>query len=468
MNPPFDRETLLQLSKEQLVEIILQLEARLAALEARLQTNSSNSSKPPSTDLLTKPETPSQDETEKPDKRKPGGQPGHSGSTRRGFGKPHRFEAVPLAACPRCGSRELQTLSQETRQVACLAEQPIEVVEFVRPVCVCTACQTTSRPDWPARVGGNHDIDSHLMGLLCWLSHSAHLSYDKLAQFVESLCGWRPSVGTLESMSTRVQTVLEPAVQEAKTWMRHQPVVYSDETPWGVGGLKEWLWQFGTEQVVVFHAAGSRGRAELIECLGEAFGGTLVSDDFSAYNGYRAQFQQRCLSHLRRHFKKLALRPAEPVGIADAFVDLVDEVFLRYRQYQKDQDQEAINTWGVGFLKRLGKAIGEWFPKASAEGRKLMNSLKARPEQWWRCLADPRVWPDNNLSERNIRLGVTKRKVSGGSRSMAGFQRIAILLSVIQTCRRQGRSAIDFMRQALEAQQAGGTLPSLIPFTAPE
>jgi transposase len=301
------------------------------------------------------------------------------------------------------------------------------------------------------------------MSLLGWLGHYGHLSYDKLAQFVETLCGWRPSVGTLDSMTTRLGEVLAPVVLQAKVWLKHQPVVYADETPWTVQGVKEWLWQFGTETVAIFHAAGSRSRAELVECLGEAFDGTLVSDDFSAYNGYRAKLQQRCLAPLRRHFKKLCLRPAEPEGISEAFMDLIDEVFTRYRQYQSDLDVAAIQAWGVAFLARLGEATAKWFQKASAEGRKLMNSLKARPEQWWQCLQNPSVRPDNNLSERNLRLGVTKRKVSGGSRSMEGFKRTAILLSVIQSCRRQSRSSIEFIRLALEASQAGGTLPTLIP-----
>ena len=59
--------------------------------------------------------------------------------------------------------------------------------------------------------------------------------------------------------------------------------------------------------------------------------------------------------------------------------------------------------------------------------------------------------PDNNLAERSLRLAITKRKVSGGSRSMERFQHTANLLSVVQTCRRQGRSVIDFFEQSLVA-----------------
>ena len=52
----------------------------------------------------------------------------------------------------------------------------------------------------------------------------------------------------------------------------------------------------------------------------------------------------------------------------------------------------------------------------------------------------PEIPPDNNRAEGLERLAVTKRKVCGGSRSMDGFGDTADLLSVIQTCRAQGRS----------------------------
>lgn len=63
----------------------------------------------------------------------------------------------------------------------------------------------------------------------------------------------------------------------------------------------------------------------------------------------------------------------------------------------------------------------------------------------------PNIPPDNNQAERTLRLAVTKRKVSGGSRSMERFQHTANLLTVVQTCRRQGRSVIEFFEQAIKA-----------------
>lgn len=74
------------------------------------------------------------------------------------------------------------------------------------------------------------------------------------------------------------------------------------------------------------------------------------------------------------------------------------------------------------------------------------------------------VPPNNNLAKRSLRLAVTKRKISGGSRSMERFKNTANLLTIVQTCRRQGRSVIEFFEQAIKAMVYPDMLePSLIP-----
>jgi transposase len=92
------------------------------------------------------------------------------------------------------------------------------------------------------------------------------------------------------------------------------------------------------------------------------------------------------------------------------------------------------------------------------------NNILSKASQWWHFLEHPDIPPDNNLSERSLWLAVTKRKVCGGSRSLDGFAATAILLTVIQTCRSQGRSAWEFFQQALmSTTNSDLSMPSLIP-----
>lgn len=124
----------------------------------------------------------------------------------------------------------------------------------------------------------------------------------------------------------------------------------------------------------------------------------------------------------------------------------------------------SYNDWVNQFKPRVQFTLNQWFDIAGATAKKLMRSLQDFAKQWCYFLDHPEVPPDNNLAERSLRLAVTKRKVSGGSRSMERFQDTANLLTVVQTCRRQGRSVIHFFEQALQAQLRPSQLtPSLIP-----
>lgn len=477
--PPLpDPETLKQLPTEQLVAIILeqqrvieQLRQAVNALQVSLHLDSQTSSKPPSTDLLKKSEKakasqPPETATETP-KRKPGGQPGHPGKTRKGFGRVDRYEILRPQECPHCGFQEFAQapVSVQRHQVAQLVERPIEVVEYQRHTCECTHCGQIHTAAWPSSIVPEQDLSVELQALLVWLGNYGHLSYEKQQELLRELGDIDIGVGTLQATNNRVAEAVEESVASLREWVKQQPQVHVDESPWPVLGLKEWLWVTTGQEFCLFHAGDTRSRAELTKQLGEGFNGVLCSDDYSVYNGYPVNAQQKCLAHLRRHFKKVfKLGHGNNPALGQAFLDLIDEAFAKHRQWRQTQDTSAYQTWAEGFKLRVTHSIQQWIGQAGYEAGLLVRSLRDKAEQWWYFLDHPEVPPDNNLAERSLRLAVTKRKVSGGSRSMDRFAQTADLLSVIQTCRRQGRSVIEFFREALMAKSGSGTSqPSLLP-----
>ena len=171
------------------------------------------------------------------------------------------------------------------------------------------------------------------------------------------------------------------------------------------------------------------------------------------------------MAHLRRHFKKLIKLPGlNNLEIGKVFVALIDEGFKNYSLFQQNQDVLEFLSWASEFKSLIESSINQWIAKAGGEAGKLLRSLRDQAHQWWYFLAHPEIPPDNNLAERTLRLAVTKRKVSGGSRSMERFKDTANFLTVIQTCRRQGRSVIEFFVQAITAMvNPSVQVPSLIP-----
>ncbi len=305
-----------------------------------------------------------------------------------------------------------------------------------------------------------------LQAFLGWMGNYGHLPYEKQQEMLWELGQIEIGVGTLVATNERVEKAIDPSVSQLRDWVQQeQPNVHVDETPWSVKGLKEWLWVIAHPQFCLFQADVTRSRAELENHLGTEYGGVLSSDDYSVYNGYRVAAQQKCLAHLRRHFLRLIKLPGQyNQAIGEAFVNLIDEAFKNYRQWQDTGDSASYNDWAHEFKSRVQSTLSKWGSLAGASAGNLLRSLIEKASQWWYFLDHPEVPPDNNLAERSLRLAVTKRKVSGGSRSMERFKHTAHLLTVVQTCRRQGRSVIDFVEQALRFY-SGSSLsrPSLVP-----
>jgi transposase len=146
--------------------------------------------------------------------------------------------------------------------------------------------------------------------------------------------------GTLVATNERIDGAVTQSIDLLKQWINQtQPNIHSDETPWVVKGVKEWLWIFANQDFALFHAADTRSRAELISILGSSYEGVLSSDDYSAYNGYVVKAQQKCLAHLRRHFKKLIKLPGlHNQEIGAKFISQIDEGFQNYALFQQTQN----------------------------------------------------------------------------------------------------------------------------------
>ena len=179
------------------------------------------------------------------------------------------------------------------------------------------------------------------------------------------------------------------------------------------------MWVAAHKSFCLFHAADTRSRAELESLLGSEYCGVVIRDDFSVYNGYPVAAQQKCLAHLRRHFKSLIKSLGlNNAAIGEVFIDLINEAFNNYRSLQTSGEIKAYMEWACEFKSKLTDALNKWIPLAGTTALNLLSKLRDKYDCWWYFLDHPEVPPDNNLAERSLRLAVTKRKVSGGSRSL--------------------------------------------------
>ena len=129
------------------------LRAAMAELQRRLGLDSSNSSKPPSSDgLKKKPRVPGslRGRSGKPS----GGQAGHKGDTLKQVEAPDRIERHTTRVCRRCcaGLTASMQTGMEKRQVFDLAERLIEITEHQASVYCCAACGFETKAEFPAGV----------------------------------------------------------------------------------------------------------------------------------------------------------------------------------------------------------------------------------------------------------------------------------------------------------------------------
>jgi transposase len=283
-----EREQLEALPVSSLVELVMkqqelteQLFKEIERLKGIISQDSKTSSKPPSSDLHQRSEkaaeSPSQGEE---GKRKAGGQPGHPGKTRKGFGRVDRYEILRPEVCPDCGSSNWMSASWEVKrqQVAQLSQNPIEVVEYQQTGCECAQCHARVIAPFPLEVVEGQDVGVSLQAMLSWLGVYGHLSYEKQQEWLHEL-GLEVGLGTLQKTTERVAQSVHPSVEELRAWVKTCPQVQVDESPWLVKGIKEWMWVCVGVGFSLFHAGDTRSRQELETLLGTYFAGVLSSDD---------------------------------------------------------------------------------------------------------------------------------------------------------------------------------------------
>ena len=220
------------------------------------------------------------------------------------------------------------------------------------------------------------------------------LSFSKTQALLDQLLGVEISREAIAAIRQRLSAALEQSMEEALAAARLQPVAYVDETgaPTGNadGGNHErkrgWQWVTVTPVVTVFLQGLSRSAAAAIELLGNAFGGIVVSDRFSAYNHLPVMQRQLCWAHLIRDLTAIAERPGVSGEMGRELLALQQQLFVQWHQWkdgtidwdQLQQNCRPIRQHFEGALQRvvdLGFARKERTPWAQT-GRVPLRGVK--------------------------------------------------------------------------------------------
>jgi transposase len=445
------------------------LEARIVEMESKVTPNSTNSSRPPSSD----PPNVVRPKKKRRSKRKRGGQPGHPGAHRPLHENPDVVLDYEPEKCESC--------SAGLKDTACDANpvrlQEVEIPE-PRPIVTerrlhrkhCPSCGHQTTATLPTDVAKTA-FGPRLETTVAMLAGRYRLSHREIKHHLGMHWNVEVGLGSIPAMLRRVSAALEAPTAEAWDEVRAAPVRYVDETGWREeGGRKAWLWVADTDRATAFRVAATRGGVVLNECFGEALkSGVFVSDRCRSYRIINIKHRGICHAHVKRDFVKMTeMTPRQAKKIGTEALTIQKRVFkLRDRCQDGDITREQMLTRLVRHQRELRKVLEAGTRvKCAKEGPQtvqgMCRDLMAHWDALWTFATTPGVEATNNRAERAVRKAVLWRKGSFGTQSDAGSRFVERILTVTQTCVKQGLNAARYVESAVRAFRQKLSCPQLI------
>jgi transposase len=447
-----------------LLEFISKLEARIAELERRLGLNSSNSSKPPSSDGPKKPARVSS--LRQPSGKKTGGQKGHKGETLRQTATPDDVVDHHPKTCGGCGA----ALSPDTsaghaaRQVFDLPEpQPLKVTEHRAHVCRCESCGETTRAEFPEGVDAPVQYGARIAAFVVYLLHYQFIPEDRLKQLMSDLFGVSLSCATIAGMSRACAARLAGFAEALRDLVAGADVKHMDETGFRIGGKTQWLHVACTTLLTFYRVCAKRGAllSDIVKVVG-----VVVHDHWKPYYTMTGVLHALCNAHHLRELKALVeiekeewarqmqillRRACHAANLArERGVALKPRLIARMKRRY-----DAIVRQGLAFHEAqppLARAKGKARGRAPRRtGHNLLARLDHRKEDVLRFLDDPNTPFTNNQAESDVRMMKVKQKISGGFRALQGAEDFATIRSVVSTARKQGWNILQTLAKNPEA-----------------
>jgi transposase len=433
-------------------------QARIAELERRLGLNSSNSSKPPSSDGLKKPARISS--LRQPSGKPPGGQKGHPGETLRQVTTPDVVIDHYPEACASCGAALTPAMaaSHTARQVFDLPEpRPPAVTEHRVHVCACACCGQRTQAAFPEGVAAPVQYGPRICAMVVYLLHGHFLPEDRLAELMRDLFSVSVVPATIARMSRSCASRLASFVDVVRQEVCRAKVKHLDETGFRLGSKTQWLHIASTALLTFYRVCTGRGS------LLAGVVGIVVHDHWKPYYTMTDVLHALCNAHHLRELKALIeldhedwackmqillRRTCHAINLArERGIPLKPRLIARIeRRY------DAIVAEGLAFHRGLPalRSAARRRAHPRRDGHNLLLRLDQRRDDVLRCLHDPIVPFTNNQAEGDARMMKLRQKISGGFRAQASADDFTIIRSVLSTAKKQGWSILDTLRQGSE------------------
>lgn len=396
----------------------------------------------------------------------------------------HPFTANdPAQAWTAWDTLELQALSEDATHAHQLGVY-LEVTRhyLMRRPCACghiTQAQAQRADDdkvlWEGvRIGEQRLLGPRLAATVVYLSLRMRLPRRKVQELLLELFGLSLSTALIDQTIKQTARSLEPLQPELVRQLQDAVLTHADETSWPERQLRLWLWVFCCSHTVLY-AIGARTKEMFESAFGSHFSGTLMCDGYQAYRSTVNRL--RCWAHLQRKLRGVAestdiRAAASGRAMLDLFGSLMQGVFEARDKARAlptgvhdDPPAHPVETHAKQ-VQEL-KALCEKHRDAKHEAlRAIAREFLYDWQAIMRVLAAPQLPLTNNAAERQLRHWVIARRTSYGTRTLVGSNSLALLASVIDTCRLRGASVTELLARAIHAARQGLPAPALPPIPA--
>jgi transposase len=286
-------------------------------------------------------------------------------------------------------------------------------------------------------------VGPEALTLAAHLTKQMGISHERAAQVLEWGYGLQVSRSAICRALTRLGKKAEPTYQELQAAVRQSVVNQMDETGWRVAAHLEWLWVCVSADVTLYAILPGRGFAQAASILGEDYAGFLGHDGWQPYYRFPDAFHQTCLSHLIRRCKDMIQAAS---GWAARFPQAVMQTLRDGLALRDRYDRQEISWQGLQVATgRLAADMNRLLAKTlrNPANRRLAKHLRHEQPWLFTFLHCPGIEATNNAAERALRPAVVARKTWGGNRTADGAKTQQVLISILTTCRQQGKDSFD-------------------------
>ena len=331
------------------------------------------------------------------------------------------------------------------------------VTRFVHKQCWCPRCRREVHQAAPGELPGCC-IGPLTRAVATHLRYDLQIPYRKVRHILADLFGMPMVHATAMNFDRKATRLGKPLYEQLQVMLRSAEVAYADETGWHENGPGHYIWFGGNNDLAVYQISDNRSSQSALQLLGREFDGTLVTDDYAAYNAVEARRQQTCWNHLRTRAREIqqqidlagsAARAPRSVAFCRKLEGFALRVCELGRKLRKRKLSCAKARAMVPVLQRQLRRIGN--QKLEHEAAETLR-LRVMVKDWDKLFTFLRVKgvePTNNHAERSLRFLVIMRKICFGTRSPQGSESHGVLASLLQTAKLQGANAMQFMVKLL-------------------